>query len=529
MSEQARTQAESAVEEAGEDVRASSLSIPAPAVVPSLDDLFLDQLEISTGHLQRGQVADEAGLAESISSLHDIPLDTDAPTPCAFITGIAGSGKTFTVRARCADDPQFAALSSSTGISAVNLGTVTIHSLLGFFDTDSLRDAYIQGSAQKRLRKLAEEGYRNVVLDECSMVGTETLDLLVRVFDDVNLQRLEKGQRAVGLILVGDFMQLMPIADRPPGQHSTGRRRAAVSTPWAFLSQFWPRFAKNETRLTKVWRQADTRFLAALNFARAGRGRDCLQVFQSCGQRFESFVDNEFNGTTIVGKNDEVDRINQIRLDRVKGRAIQLPSRRWAASGRVRKEWQIIPERTLLRENAYVMILANKYEEGQIVYANGDCGWVRGIQASQDKLLPPVVLVELVRTGEVVGVESLVRAMDFGDKPEWVGGEWGEQGGDDDGRFMARPHYRKQKRRWVAGQIEYFPLRVAYATTVHRAQGLSLDRVQVDFRGWMFARQHAMLYVALSRARTLEGLRLVGPPELLAERCRVDPLTVRWL
>ena len=81
----------------------------------------------------------------------------------------------------------------------------------------------------------------------------------------------------------------------------------------------------------------------------------------------------------------------------------------------------------------------------------------------------------------------------------------------------------------MVGQIEYFPLRVAFATTVHRAQGLSLDRVQVDFRGWMFARQHAILYVALSRARTLEGLRLVGPPDLLAERCKVDPLAVRWL
>jgi len=187
MTEQMGIQAESTVEEAREDVVALASSAPvlatSLAAAPSPDDLFLDQLEISTGHLQRGQVADEAGLAESISSLHDIPLDTDAPTPCAFITGIAGSGKTFTVRARCADDPQFAALSSSTGISAVNLGTVTIHSLLGFFDTDSLRDAYIQGSAQKRLRKLAEEGYRNVVLDECSMVGTETLDLLVRVFD----------------------------------------------------------------------------------------------------------------------------------------------------------------------------------------------------------------------------------------------------------------------------------------------------------------------------------------------------------
>jgi len=501
----------------------------AAASAAAAADAFLDQLEISTGHLQHSQVADEAGLAESLSSLHDIPLDSDAPTPCAFVTGIAGSGKTFLCRERCASDPRYAALSSSTGISAVNLNTITIHSLLGFFDTDSLRDAYIQGTAQRRLKKLAEEGYRNVVLDECSMVSRETLDLLVRVFDDVNLHRAEDGARPVGLILVGDFMQLPAIADRPAGSTNGGRRRAAQPIPWAFLSQFWDRFAKNETRLTKVWRQADQRFLAALNFARAGRGQDCLQVFQSCGQRFESFVDNEFRGTTIVGKNDEVDRINQLRLDRERGRLIQLPSRRWAAGGRIRKEWQIIPERTILREGCYVMILANKYEDRQIVYANGDCGWVRGIQSSREGGMAPTVLVELVRTGEVVGVESLVRAMDFGDKPDWYNGAWIDQGGEGDGRFLAQPYYRKSKRRWVVGQIEYFPLRLAYASTVHRAQGLSLDRVQVDFRGWMFARQHAMLYVALSRARSLEGLRLVGPMDMLAERCKVDPLALRWL
>lgn len=501
---------------------------PFPA---SPTDSLLDSLEIATGHVQRGQVADEEGLSESVRAMPDHMLAVDdAPTPCAFITGRAGTGKTFTVRERCAADPMYAQLSSSTGISAINLSTVTIHSLLGFFDTDSLRDAYIQGSVQRRLKKIVAEGYRNIILDECSMISRETLDLLVRAFDDVNGGLLQEGKQPVGLILVGDFAQLASIPDKPAGSSYTkGRRRAAVPIPWAFKSQFWARFEKNTTHLTKVWRQADQRFLAALDFARAGRGRDCLQVLQSCGQRFESFVDNAFNGTTIVGKNDEVDRINQIRLDGVKGRVIQLPSRRWAVGGKVRQEWKHIPERTLLRENCYVMILANQYVDGQMVYANGDCGWVRGIQPSVDKLIPPSVMVELVRTGEVVNVESLVRGIDWSEKPDWVGGEWTEQVGDADGKFCAQPHLRKQKRRYVTGQIEYYPLRVAYASTVHRAQGLSLDKVQVDFRGWMFKATHSMTYVSLSRCRTLEGLRLVGMPEMLADRCKVDSEVLRWL
>jgi len=504
--------------------------------LPSLDDAFLDAPTLSTGHFQRTGAGaevdagvDEAGLADALNQTHDLPCDDSAPTPCAFITGRAGTGKSTLLRERIAADPQYAVLAASTGIAAVNLGTVTIHSLLGFFDTDSLRDAYIKGQAQRRLAKLADEGYRNVVVDECSMISKDVLDVLVRVFDDVNLRRGEEGKGAVGLILVGDACQLPAIADRPAGYHPPpGRRRAAQPIPWFFDSVFWDRFARNTTHLTKVWRQADQRFLAALDFARAGRGKDCLRVLQSAGQRFEQGVDMNFDGTTIVGKNDEVDRINQIRLDKEKGRLIQLPSRRWAAGGRVRPEWKNIPERTVLRGGVYVMILANKYEEGRLVYANGDCGWVRGIGPAVDKLIPPTILVQLVRTGEVVQVASLVRDISFGEQPGWVGGEWAEQGKEEDGKFRPVPHRRKAKGRWVVGQVEYFPVRLAYASTTHKCQGLSLDRVQVDFRNWMY-KSPAMLYVSLSRARTLEGLRLVGTPELLADRCKVDEKVRRWL
>lgn len=844
----------------------------------------LDQLEINTGHVQPGQVADQAGLDEAVRAMpgHGASLDPDAPTPCAFITGVAGTGKSFTVRTRCEADPNYAMLAASTGIAAVNLSTVTIHSLLGFFDTDSLRDAYIQGAVQRRLKKIAGEGYQNVAIDECSMIGRETLDLLVRAFDDVNGALVMEGKEPIGLILIGDYClgkgttvmrydgsigfcedirvgdvlmgpdfqprtvrrtcngidrlfkvsqtngdayvvnslhrlalrrgvdgsradggknknllryaympsefpmmvgefaerskhfkecfvgykagciplserkvsldpyflglwlgdgdkdraaittpdpeikaywlefaatagldvaiqkytytsavkltmvnkgskrenpviallracgvyknkhipvdyllnstdnrllllaglldsdgcwngnrymisqvdermarqikqlgdglgfrthinghftstnfgttfvwdvtiggdtwripcrvarkisrprslgrsrltsvlavesagvgeyfgfevdgdnrfllgdgtvtyncQLPPIADRDPREKAIqrgvkGGRRRAEPIPWAFESRFWPRFAANETRLTKIWRQADPQFLAALNFARAGRGREAVGVLQAAGQRFENFVDHDFDGTTLVGKNDEVDRLNQIRLDKVRGRLIALPARRWAAAGRVRPEWKHIPERTLIRENCYVMILSNLYEEGRLVYANGDCGWVRGVQTGVPGV-PPLVMVELVRTGETVGVTPLVRAVDWSEKQEWArGGEWSEQGTESDGRYCAEPHYRKKKKRWVTGQVEYYPIRLAYASTTHRSQGLSLDKVQIDFRGWMF-KNAAMTYVAMSRARTLQGLRLVGTPQLLQERCVVDPKVARWL
>src|SRR5262249_13912154 len=81
---------------------------------------------------------------------------------------------------------------------------------------------------------------------------------------------------------------------------------------------------------------------------------------------------------------------------------------------------------------------------------------------------------------------------------------------------------------WVRGAIRYMPLRLAYATTVHKSQGLTLDRIQVDLRN-AFLGQPAMTYVALSRCRTADGLHLVGSPEMLSRRCRVDAKVVRWL
>jgi len=138
-------------------------------------------------------------------------------------------------------------------------------------------------------------------------------------------------------------------------------------------------------------------------------------------------------------------------------------------------------------------------------------------------------MIELVRTGEVVAVQSLVRDIAHLEKPGWVGGaEWPDQGKEVDGRFLAQPHYRRSKQRYVTGQLEYYPLRLAYATTLHKAQGLTMDSCQVDIRSWMM-KQPAMIYTALSRCRTLAGLRLVGTAEMFVDRCKADPKVARWL
>ena len=455
--------------------------------------------------------------------LDSLDIDTenagrhDILTPCEMISGSAGAGKTFTIRQRISDDPMYARLAASTGIASVNLDAITIHSLLGFFDTNSLRDAFLHGSAQRKLRKVVEEGYHNVVLDEISMVSSDMLDILIKIFDEVN-QNLPPNRQPIGLILVGDFCQLPAIGEK------NGRGRPA--TPWAFEAQCWPRFAENMTRLTKVWRQADPKFLTALNYARHGRGSDAVGVLAASGVTFHSSNDMEFDGTTIVSQNIEVDRFNQIALDRVQGRKIGLPSRRW---GKVRSEWKNIPTQTVVRENAYVMLLANSSDgAGGFEYVNGDCGHVRSIQPSKRAGVPPSVIVELVRNSREVTVTPLVRGVEFMDRPDGVTIEASLSSSEDLGQYLPRTHFRSKARRYVTGQIEYYPIRLAYASTCHKVQGISLDRAQIDFRSWSFGNP-AMVYVSLSRARTIEGLRIVGTKETVAARCKIDEKVRPWL
>ena len=158
------------------------------------------------------------------------------------------------------------------------------------------------------------------------------------------------------------------------------------------------------------------------------------------------------------------------------------------------------------------MVLANRREERRLLYVNGDLGTLDGI--SEDG---SAAWVRLQRTGEDVAVEWVTRQVKVPidatrraelrreGKTERIDGKWE-----------------------IVGEITYMPLRVAYASTVHKSQGLSLDRVQVNIRDAFF-KSPGMLYVALSRARTAEGLRLVGSPQAIIDRCSTDGRLRGWL
>lgn len=407
------------------------------------------------------------------------------PGPFQFVTGPAGCGKTYLARQWGMHDKGFI-LCATTGIAAVNLGdAVTLHSTLKFFDTASLEESFINGHVQARMRKLRASGVTRYGIDEVSMMPARVLTLITQAVEELNSDAsVEMGHEPeIGVTLIGDFLQLPPVKEE-----------------YAFESPEWPKYEANMIKLTGTYRQDDPDFIRALRAVRIGAPEEAMDIL---GPHILPTLDTQFDGTTILSKNQQVDRFNKLRHQQLPGDLLTFKN---TITGKPLKEWEKnIPMFVALKRGAKVMILANKYEDdghggNTLVYANGDTGTIVDGDVSRK-----VAQVQLNRNGDIVHVTNNIRQNLV---------PTGAKG-------------KKKDRYQVLGEIEYMPLRLAYASSVHKSQGLTLDSVQVDISDPFFTAP-AMVYVALSRARSLEGLRLVGNPALLLKRCTVDPKVERW-
>jgi hypothetical protein len=449
---------------------------------------------------------------ETTPAAPGVPSLWEPPVPTfTYLAGAAGSGKTFATK-EWAEREKGLLLCATTGIAAINLGGETINSVLGYFDTSSLQEMYITGFLTAKLGKLWKAGVRRLILDEVSMLAGDQLSFLVKGIEEVNgrgyvLDKKKDDDDSpppqMGLTLVGDFLQLAP-----------------VKAPYAFEAPEWDRFTApgQVVTLTDIRRQADAAFIAVLRAARLGRGDQVVEYFQARGA-IQQETDDRYEGPTILAKNESVDRYNALRMTQLRGAEVVFPSTRW---GKQRSEWGRpdkppstwgIPEKLTLKIGALVMVLANRRDEArQLLYVNGDLGTLVDVSADGTE-----AWVELQRHKQQVAVTYVQRQVklpcDSARRKE-LRGEGKE--------------YLLDSKWEIAGAISYMPLRVAYASTVHKSQGLSLDKVQVNVRDAFF-KTPGMLYVALSRARTAEGLRLVGSPAALIERCVSDPRLKGWL
>jgi hypothetical protein len=457
-----------------------------------------------------------------VEETFDITMaDSDNPAFLANGLVIHNSGKTFEIRRRIAEDANYALLTATTGIAAINLGTITLNSTLGYFNTESLEESMIKGYLEKRLRDVIESGYKNIVVDEVSMMDRRQLDMIYEGIRRVNERSEWHDKGKLGLILVADFCQLPPI---PP--------KGEKDIPWAFKADCWDKFDANTTRLTKYWRQTDAKFLEAINLIRAGNGRDGARILKDMGINFSMESDKGFDGTTIIAKNDAVEGFNFVAHSRVNGQMVRVNNSRW---GKLRKEWEHIPNELSLKIGSYVMILNN--DTPAFTFVNGDCGHVTDYQAGgpipSDILPTGEFTIRLVRNDTEVGIGQITRFNYQKDAPRELGEDnrslRSAYAYDPDSDDLPRSAaFDIKARKWIVGAVTYYPLRLAYATTVHKSQSLSLDKVQLDVNNHMM-KMPGMAYVALSRARTPEGLRIIGTPERLAEVVTVSPEVLKWL
>ena len=449
-----------------------------------------------------------------------IPLDSEY----TFVTGAAGTGKTWLQKRAIEQDPKYGVLCATTGIAAINLGATTLNSVLNFFDTESLRDRLVKGALARKLHAIGKK-VRKVVIDEISMMDGRQLDYIHKGVQDAN-DYSDMRDRPLGIVLTGDFCQLPPI-----------------KAPYAFEADCWEHFERNTTTLTQPWRQDNLEFLNALNAARAGRGQECVDILKSLGVRFTANASGRFQGTTILSKNDAVDNFNYAALMDVQGEAYGLKRATWLYPGQAEPgEWKNIPDVLRLKDGAYVMILANDIS-GSFEYANGDCGHIQGHDEKG------TVWVKLIRNEALVGIKPITRykTMALEDAEKLGLDPYAENEGlnlrtthlycedecdwDQPGlRFgpWGVPSYNCSQGNWNVGGVKFYPLRLAYATTCHKSQGLTLDRCQIDTRDAFFG-SPGLAYVALSRCKKPEGLVIVGTPDQLAGRIKIDPKVRRWI
>ena len=490
-----------------------------------------EQQELAEAHEREGELPAQRA-APPIPANIDIPIGKQ---PFEDLSGTAGTGKTTVARALIAREPRGSIiLAATTGIAAVNLGEgTTINAALKYFDTKSLRDNHIHGSLVSVIRKHKRAGVRRILIDEKSMMNAEQLTIITRACDEANKIANAAEDAAdeefsyehgvpktsesdpIGITLVGDFGQLPPVPDEDP---RTGKK---MKVEFCFDSPEWDRYAKSRTILQKIWRQDNLEFINALHAIRKANVVGALQYFTP--QRFHDSTDETFEGTTIFAKNDAVDRFNQLRMDRLQTPSMVHVSTR---TGKPRGDWKQIPEKLMLKEGALVMILANRriYEDeedntGRIVYANGDLGVLQQADAEG-------WWVKLHRTGGAVRVYPIHREntipLEPGRRKELIELYGHERVAAE---FITEEGKGKSE---IIGTIDYMPLRCAYGCTVHKTQGLTLDNVQVNIRDPFFSHP-GMLFVALSRARTMEGLRIVGNQRGFVERCKIEPRVQPWL
>jgi len=392
-----------------------------------------------------------------------------------FLTGRAGTGKTTLLRQLIFNALDKAVVLAPTGLAAVNVGGQTIHSFFNF--PPRLLDA---GDARKIRNQRVVRAIETMVIDEVSMVRAD----MMQAID--NTLRLNRASRqpfgGVRMILSGDLHQLPPVV----GSDVEHILEESYGGAWFFKA---PGFQAAQFRLAalkRIFRQEDESFIRILNGLRNARlAPEDVELLRT---RVSSRSPAEASITHVVltPNNAAAWRINQLRLAELEG-----PARNYTATLEGNFEAKAFPTEEVLelKAGARVMMIRND-PSGR--WVNGSLGVVQGLGESD-------AYVKIAGETHRVAQQA-----------------WEKFRYDFDAAS-------KSVSRSVVGSFKQLPLRLAYATTIHKSQGMTLDKVYIDFDRGMFA--HGQAYVAFSRCRSLEGLELsreLRPRDIIIDRTAFD-------
>ena len=390
---------------------------------------------------------------------------------CIFITGKAGTGKSTLLKHFVANTKKQCVVLAPTGIAAINVGGSTIHSFFRLpfrpiMENDEEIHRFAKSSEKfKILNKLD-----TLIIDEVSMLRADIIDAIDQSLR-LNCARPDLPFGGKQIIFFGDLFQLEPVVQNNEVENYMFNEY--YDSHYFFSAKIFKELHMHCVELRKVYRQNDQDFIDLLDSIRLNRAEEYEL------QKLNSRVDRYFEPTredlyvTLCTRNNIASGINESELNKLAGNE-------WVFSGKVEDDFsdKNLPTdlHLVLKEGAQIIFIKN--------HASGK--WVNGTIAKIHSMSEDKIEVQL-QNGEIEEVKKEV---------------WENK------RYKWDGSTRKIKSE-VIGRFTQFPMKLAWAITIHKSQGLTFDKMILELGGGTFA--HGQLYVALSRCRSLQGMVLREP------------------
>ncbi|MBN1474682.1 MAG: AAA family ATPase [Syntrophaceae bacterium] len=387
-----------------------------------------------------------------------------------FITGRAGTGKSTLLNYFHNNTKKNAVILAPTGVAAVNVGGQTIHSFFHFKPNVTPASIKKKKAAQKEKPTIYKK-LTTIIIDEVSMVRADLLDCVDK-FLRLNGPNSKRPFGGVQMIFIGDLYQLPPVVTSQEREIF----RSHYSSPYFFSANVLEQLDMEFIELEKVYRQKDNEFIRLLN---AIRNRtvtdDDLALFNNRHDAQFTAPSGAFY-LSLTSTNDLADNINEEQL-------AKLPGKIWKARGIIDgefgKEYLPTTVELNLKKGAQIMLLNN---DAYGRWINGTIGKITGFQKDDD------------------GEEIITAKLDNGESVEISPYTWKIY------RFYLK---NDELRSEDVGSFIQYPVRLAFAVTIHKSQGKTFENVIIDVGRGTFA--HGQMYVALSRCTSLAGIVLKQP------------------